>query len=190
MKAGSSEDSWQPRAKLHGWAKAQWLPLQRMSGGSGAKARTRAKKHTDTCSVGVADWLVHSFESNTDCGFKEDQTQNRTMVDQPAKVTPMISIVELHQREQTNPSDSTPSCLKCQTNVGKHVGGNTCKILGIKQIFTIHGGDADTLTKGSFSQEWWTQLRCLQRKKLYVQSTQMGPDRISSKEATMASHRT
>ena len=65
-----------------------------------------------------------------------------------------------NQRDQwfpTSPSDSTQSWSQVLNQSCKEVGGNTHKIRRIRQIITIHGGDADVLTKGSFSQERWTQ---------------------------------
>ena len=42
--------------------------------------------------------------------------------------------------------------------VGNAFGGILSRFMGSNQIFTILGGEADMLTKGSFSQERWTQL--------------------------------
>ena len=45
---------------------------------------SRESRHPDkdTCKAGAANWLVHIFEWNKDCGFKKYQTQNRAMVNQ------------------------------------------------------------------------------------------------------------
>ena len=94
MKAKSSGESWQSRARLPGSAKTQWLTPSRTSGEKGGEAHNTCEEHTDTWKAGAAGWLVHTFESNKDCGLKNYRTRNRAMVDQPAKVSQMIWIME------------------------------------------------------------------------------------------------
>ena len=75
------------RIRVSGSAKAQWLNPSRTSGKSGGETSHTYEEHKDTWKAGAAEWLVHKFESKKDCGFKNNGTQNRAMVDQPAKVT-------------------------------------------------------------------------------------------------------
>ena len=58
VKTKSAGESMQSHAKLHGWAKGQWLNLSRTSGESGSAASNTCEKHKDICKAGAADWLV------------------------------------------------------------------------------------------------------------------------------------
>ena len=69
MNIKTSAELWQPRAKLQGSVKAQWLKLSSTSGGSGSKTSDTSDTHIDVSNVGAGDWLVHNDEPNTDCGF-------------------------------------------------------------------------------------------------------------------------
>ena len=141
------------RAKFQGSATGQRLNLSRTSGGS-----------KSTFAMLVRDWLVHSFEPNTDSVFVKYQTQHRVNFGhQPARVTRMTWTTEHGWISVTSCSrqvhQTQHNCgFKCQTNLSKIVGANTHRLPGIKQIIPIHGGGADVLTKGSLSQEQWAQL--------------------------------
>ena len=58
MKIKSWVESWQPRAKLRGSARARWLPVSITSRDSGSQTSNTCEKHIDTCNVVAEDWLV------------------------------------------------------------------------------------------------------------------------------------
>ena len=132
IKVKSWVESWQPRAKLRGSARAHWLNLSRTSGGSGGEASSTLVdtwKAAGMCAV-----------SNRDCGFKNYQTPNRAMVDQPVNVTQMKSIVEPAWIETIGVSVSTPS----SSQRPNHSWQNHCRSIhkshGINPIITVRGG--------------------------------------------------
>ena len=98
MKAKSSGKSWQSRATLRSSAKAQRLNPFMTSGESGGETSNTCEEHIDTLKARAAEWFVHKCESNKDGGSNNYQTQNRVMVDQPVKVTQMISITNSTDR--------------------------------------------------------------------------------------------
>ena len=86
---------------------------------------------------------MHNFELNNGCGVVNYQTQHRAMVDKPAKVTQMVSIVEPSWMQTINVTNGSKQVqsqhrrgLKVQPHPGNIVGGNTHKIRGIERIVT------------------------------------------------------
>ena len=95
------------------------------------KQYLKCEKHIDKCNVGAGDWLVHNFVLIKDCGFVNYQTPHRgDAMHPPVNMTQMMrSIlgstrsawsVVIHQTQHNR-------ALKCQTSLGRIVGGNTHK---------------------------------------------------------------
>ena len=116
--------------------------------GEGGGTSNTCEKPIDTFIIGAADWLVHNFESNKDCGVKNNQTLNRGMIDQPAKVTQMILTVERSWIETISVNDCSKHVhqsqqhrgLKGQNNPGRVIGGCFHKFRGISEIITLRVG--------------------------------------------------
>ena len=125
---------------------AQWHFHSLTSGRSGSKTSDMCEKHIDICNVGAGDWPAHNFELNKYCGFVKNQTQHRAnLLHQPVNVTQMFQHFGIDTMSVTNCSRQVHQTqhnrgLKCQTNPGKIVGGNTHKIRGLKQMMTLRGG--------------------------------------------------